>query len=70
MDWSKEFVEINVVHHCSNGGFRIKEHGQTTIPGLYAVGETATGAYGADRLGGITQAFCLVDSLLCYTVKS
>ena len=60
MDWSKDYVEINVVHHCSNGGFRINENGQTTILGLYAVGETATGAYGADRLGGAMQAFSQV----------
>ena len=58
--WSKGCVEINVLHHCCNGGFRINENGQTTIPGLYAVGETATGAYGADRLGGTMQAFCQV----------
>ncbi len=60
MDWSKAYVEINVVHHCSNGGLRINENGQTTIPCLYAAGETATGPYGADRLGGAMMAFCQV----------
>lgn len=49
-------MEVNTVHQCSNGGFRINEHSETTLPGLYAVGETATGYHGADRLGGHMMA--------------
>ena len=60
IDFNKEYVEISVGHHCSNGGLRIDEHGQTMIPGLYAVGETATGPHGADRLGGGMMAFCQI----------
>ncbi len=52
IDLQKEFVEINVSYHCSNGGLRIDENGETTIPNLYAVGELAAGPHGADRLGG------------------
>ena len=52
IDLRKEYIEVNVAFHCSNGGLRIDENGQTTVPGLYAVGETAAGPYGADRLGG------------------
>jgi len=60
VDFSKDYVEINVAHQCSNGGFKIDENGQTTIPGLYAIGESATGAYGADRLGGAMMTSCQV----------
>jgi len=60
IDFSKDFVEINTVHHCSNGGLVIDENAQTTISGLYAVGEVATGAYGADRLGGAMMTSCQV----------
>ena len=60
VDFRKEYVEINVAHQCSNGGFRIDENGQTTVRGLYAVGESATGAYGADRLGGAMMTSCQV----------
>jgi len=60
VDFSKDYVEINVAHQCSNGGFKIDENGQTTIPGLYAIGESATGAYGADRLGGAMMTWCQV----------
>lgn len=52
IDLRKDHLEINVAYHCSNGGFRIDENGQTTLRGLYAVGEAASGPYGADRLGG------------------
>jgi fumarate reductase (CoM/CoB) subunit A len=60
INWDEDYVEINVAHHCSNGGFKIDENGQTTLSGLYAVGETATGAYGADRLGGAMMTSCQV----------
>lgn len=49
---NEELVEMSVGHQCSNGGFRVDENAQTTLPGLYAVGECMAGAYGADRRGG------------------
>ena len=51
-DLRQDHLEINVAYHCSNGGLRIDENGRTTVRGLYAVGEAASGPYGADRLGG------------------
>ena len=45
-------LEVSVCHHCSNGGFRVDADAQTTVPGLYAVGECMAGAWGADRRGG------------------
>lgn len=38
--------------HAFNGGLKINENAETTVPGLYAAGETAGGPHGADRLGG------------------
>ena len=38
--------------HASNGGALIDEHGQTSVPGLLACGECATGMHGANRIGG------------------
>ena len=60
VDLTRQYVEITVTHQCSNGGLIIDENGQTTIPGLYAVGETVAGPHGADRLGGNMQTFCHV----------
>lgn len=41
---------------CFNGGIQIGTDGQTTVSGLFAAGETAGGAHGADRLGGAAIA--------------
>jgi len=45
---------------CGNGGARIAPDGATTVPGLYAAGECATGMHGADRVGGAMAAAALV----------
>ena len=52
MDMRRAPIQINVVQQCSNGGFRVDGNSETTLPGLYAAGETGTGYHGADRLGG------------------
>lgn len=52
VDLLSETVEIACYQHAMNGGVKIDENGESTIPGLYAVGECAGGPHGADRLGG------------------
>jgi len=52
VDVTREALEIGLFGHAVNGGLVISEHCETTVPGLFAVGETAGGPYGADRLGG------------------
>ncbi len=41
---------------CFNGGIYISSDAGTGVPGLFAAGETAGGAHGADRLGGAAIA--------------
>ena len=55
-----EIVEIAHSAHAINGGIRVDEFGESTIPGLFAVGETIAGPHGADRLGGGMLAACNV----------
>lgn len=47
--------------HAGNGGAVVDRDGQTSVPGLFACGECATGMHGANRLGGAmvlaTQVF-------------
>ncbi len=47
--------------HAFNGGIQIDERAASTLPGLFAAGETAAGPHGADRIGGCmmtaTQVF-------------
>ncbi|HEX5414708.1 MAG TPA: FAD-binding protein [Chloroflexota bacterium] len=54
--------QIEVTHsaHAINGGIRIDEWGRSTIPGLFAAGETTAGPHGADRLGGGMLSQCNV----------
>jgi fumarate reductase (CoM/CoB) subunit A len=53
-------VEVTHAAHAINGGIRVDEHGQSAVPGLFAVGETIAGPHGADRLGGGMLAACNV----------
>ena len=54
---------FEVVHfaHAFNGGVKINARAESTIEGLFAAGEVAAGAHGADRIGGCmmtaTQVF-------------
>jgi len=55
-----EIIEIAHSAHAINGGIRVDEFGESTVPGLFAVGETIAGPHGADRLGGGMLAACNV----------
>src|SRR6201997_88469 len=48
------------VLHYQNGGLVIDEHGETTLPGLYACGEIAGGTHGRNRMMGNSLLECVV----------
>lgn len=52
IDVAAEPLHIGLFGHSINGGLVVSGHCESTVPGLFAVGETAAGPYGADRLGG------------------
>lgn len=60
VDILEEQVEIACFAHAVNGGIRIDETGRSTVEGLYALGETAGGTHGADRLGGNMMVTCQI----------
>ena len=45
-------LAVRPTAHFLMGGLRTDSSARTTIPGLYAAGETAGGVHGANRLGG------------------
>lgn len=60
-DQEHPWTRLAPMAHAGNGGAVIDEQGRTSVPGLFACGECATGMHGANRLGGgmvlATQVF-------------
>ncbi|MGI9629255.1 MAG: FAD-binding protein, partial [Longimicrobiales bacterium] len=53
LDITEEPMEVGPTTHYAMGGVRVESDSQmTTVPGLFAAGECATGLHGANRLGG------------------
>ncbi|WP_162893105.1 L-aspartate oxidase [Microbacterium halotolerans] len=51
LDWSRAPIPVSPAAHYAMGGAVTDLDGRTTVPGLYAAGETArTGVHGANRL--------------------
>jgi L-aspartate oxidase len=51
VDITSEVIPVRPAAHYAMGGVKTDLHGHTTLPGLYAAGETAaTGVHGANRL--------------------
>ena len=63
-DLTKGRVEISPTAHFMMGGVRIDERCRTTLDGLYAAGEDASGVQGGNRLGGNGVAESIVFGAL------
>jgi succinate dehydrogenase / fumarate reductase flavoprotein subunit len=61
VDITKQPMEIAPTIHYAMGGVRVEaETGASTVLGLYAAGEVASGLHGANRLGGNSLSDLLV----------
>jgi succinate dehydrogenase/fumarate reductase flavoprotein subunit len=60
VDVGEQPVEVACIGHAINGGLRIEPTAESTVPGLFAGGESAGGPHGADRLGGNMNLTCQV----------
>jgi L-aspartate oxidase len=61
VDPTTELIPVAPAAHYMMGGIVSDLHGRSTIPGLYAVGETAcTGLHGANRLASNSLSECFV----------
>lgn len=63
IDITRDMIPVAPAAHYMIGGVRVDTWGQTSLPGLYAVGETAcTGVHGANRLASNSMMEVLVFS--------
>ena len=60
IDPLREAIFTYPVLHYQNGGLVIDEHGETTLPGLFACGEIAGGTHGRNRMMGNSLLECTV----------
>ena len=61
VDITKGPMEVGPTCHYMMGGIRVDaETAESTVPGLFAAGETAAGLHGANRLGGNSLSDLLV----------
>src|SRR5215475_6358215 len=60
IDPLREAIFTFPVLHYQNGGLVIDEHGETTLPGLFACGEIAGGTHGRNRMMGNSLLECTV----------
>ncbi|GAC1470867.1 MAG: fumarate reductase/succinate dehydrogenase flavoprotein subunit [Candidatus Dormibacteraceae bacterium] len=61
VDITTQAMEVAPTIHYAMGGVRVEaETGASTVPGLYAAGEVASGLHGANRLGGNSLSDLLV----------
>ena len=66
VDVSKERMEVAPTAHYTMGGVRVSRTTQeTSVPGLFAVGEVTSGVHGANRLGGNSLLETIVFGRIC-----
>ena len=64
IDLHKDWLEVAPAAHYFMGGVKINEDCSSSLPGLFAVGESAGGLHGANRMAGCSVATSIVLGLI------
>jgi aspartate oxidase len=64
LDLTKELLEVGPVAHSYSGGMSVASDYQTSVKGLFAVGEAMGGIHGACRLAGNAATQALTSGVL------
>ncbi|MGN6980670.1 FAD-binding protein, partial [Neisseria sp. P0009.S007] len=65
LDITRQAIPVRPVQHYTCGGIQTDPSGRTSLPQLYALGETAcTGLHGANRLASNSLLECVVTARL------
>ena len=65
VDPSSQLIEVGPMAHSYSGGILVDEGYESTVGGLYAVGEACGGIHGACRLAGNAASQATISGLLC-----
>ncbi|GAB6086910.1 FAD-binding protein [Alkaliphilus crotonatoxidans] len=65
IDPATELLEVGPMAHSYSGGIKVNSDYESTVKGLYAVGEAAGSIHGACRLAGNAAAQATLSGLLC-----
>ncbi|MBR1672902.1 MAG: FAD-binding protein [Fretibacterium sp.] len=64
-DPKKELLEVGPMPHSFSGGIKVDRNYESSVPGLYAVGEACGGIHGACRCAGNAASQATLSGLLC-----
>jgi len=63
-DFRAKWLRIAPIAHFFIGGVEINTEMETTLPGLFAIGEVTGGFHGANRMGGNALTECIVSGTI------
>ena len=65
VDLNKQLLEVSPMAHSFSGGIKVDSNYESTVKGLYAIGEACGGIHGACRCAGNAASQAVLSGLLC-----
>lgn len=65
VDLNEQLLEVSPMAHSFSGGIKVDSNYESTVKGLYAIGEACGGIHGACRCAGNAASQAVLSGLLC-----